>query len=253
MVKLDRTEQRLVGVLIEKQTTVPDIYPLSENALVDGCNQKNNRDPLMELVSFQVAGALMSLQQKGVVARVDGGGRVAKFRHKLDELLRVSSQELAVLAELLLRGPQAPGALKPRVARMGYHAAPEQIEALLRQMSQRLPALVEQLPLGPRERDRRWRHLIGDGSEAVGDGGEGPGASGTAAGVVRPAVARGAVRADDDGVDADGSDHGDGGDRGGRAGSAASDDVVAGLTRRVQALEDRVVQLAAELAALRRV
>lgn len=166
-IALDRTEQRLVGVLIEKQFTVPDIYPMSENALVDGCNQKNNRDPVMELVAFQVAGALMSLQQKGVVARVDGGGRVPRFRHKLDEVLRLSPHELAVLAELLLRGPQAPGALKPRVARMHYDAAPEAIEELLRGLAQRSPALVEQLPLGPRERDRRWRHCLGDGSEAA--------------------------------------------------------------------------------------
>ena len=167
MVKLDRTEQRIVGVLIEKQRTVPDTYPLSENALVDGCNQKNNRDPITELASFQVAGALMALQEKGVVGKVDGGGRVARFRHKLDEALPAGADEIAVLAELLLRGPQAPGALKPRVARLGYHAAPEQIEALLRQMAARKPALVEQLPLGPRERDRRWRHLIGDGSEQL--------------------------------------------------------------------------------------
>lgn len=180
--KLDRTEQRIVGVLIEKQRTVPDIYPLSENALVDGCNQKNNRDPVTELLPFQVAGALMSLQQKGVVAKVDGGSRVAKFRHKLDEVLPAAPDELAILAELLLRGPQAPGALKPRVGRMGYHAAPEQIEAQLRLMAGRKPPLVEQLPLGPRERDRRWRHLLGDGSEFVADapavaaGGEAAGA-----------------------------------------------------------------------------
>jgi uncharacterized protein len=166
MVKLDRTEQRIVGVLIEKQLTVPDTYPLSENALVDGCNQKNNRDPVTDLVPFQVAGALMSLQEKGIVAKVDGGGRVAKYRHKLDEVLRVGNPELIVLTELLLRGPQAPGALKPRVARMGYHATPEQIEALLRQLSERLPALVEQQPQAPRERDRRWRHLLGDASDS---------------------------------------------------------------------------------------
>lgn len=165
MVRLDRTEQRLVGVLIEKQRTVPDTYPLSENALLDGCNQKNNRDPITELVAFQVAGALMALQEKGVVAKVDGGGRVPKFRHKLDEALPATADELAVLAELLLRGPQAPGALKPRVARMGYHAAAEQIDDLLRRMAARKPALVELLPLAPRERDRRWRHLLGDGSE----------------------------------------------------------------------------------------
>jgi hypothetical protein len=164
---LDRTEQRIVGTLIEKQLSVPDSYPLSENALVDGCNQKSNREPVTELVPFQVAGALMALQQKGVVARVDGGGRVPRFRHKLDEVLHVDAPTPAVLAELLLRGPQAPGALKPRVARMGYHAAPEAIEALLQKLAGRSPALVEQLPLGPRERERRFRHRLGNGSEQV--------------------------------------------------------------------------------------
>lgn len=163
MERLDRTEQRIVGVLIEKQLAVPDSYPMSENALVDGCNQKSNRDPAMELATFQVAGAVMALQEKGWVGRVEGGGRVAKFKHRTQDQVPVDPKELAVLAELLLRGPQAPGALKPRVARMGNHATPEQIEAML----QRLASLriVEQMPMAPRERDRRWRHLLGDGSE----------------------------------------------------------------------------------------
>lgn len=181
---LDRTEQRIVGVLVEKQLTVPDTYPMTENALVDGCNQKSNRDPLMELQTFQVAGALMALQHKGVVARVDGAGRVPKFRHRLDEVLVLPKNAAPVLAELLLRGPQAPGALKPRVARMGYHAAPEQIEALLRELAAQKPPLVELLPLGPRERDRRWRHLLGDGSERAteaGGGDESPAAVATSA------------------------------------------------------------------------
>ncbi|MBL8751114.1 MAG: DUF480 domain-containing protein [Planctomycetes bacterium] len=171
MQRLDRTEQRITGVLIEKQLSVPDSYPMSENALVDGCNQKNNRDPVTELVSFQIAGALMSMQEKGFVARVEGAGRVAKFKHRVVEELHVDNKDLAILAELLLRGPQAPGALKPRVARMGLHASPEEIEAMLRRLGERKPALVELLPLGPRERDRRWRHLIGDGSEFVADEG----------------------------------------------------------------------------------
>lgn len=165
MRRLDRTGQRIVGVLIEKQLAVPDSYPLSENALVDGCNQKSNRDPVMELASFQVAGALMALQEAGWVARVEGGGRVARFRHRLTEELGVDAGDLAVLAELLLRGPQAPGALKPRVARMGLAAAPEAIEVRLRGLASRTPPLVELLPLGPRERDARWRHCLGDGSE----------------------------------------------------------------------------------------
>jgi uncharacterized protein len=164
MDRLDRTEQRIVGVLIEKQLALPDSYPMSENALVDGCNQKTNRDPLMELATFQVSGAAMALQEKGWVARVEGGGRVPKFKHRtVEQLVQCNNKELAVLAELLLRGQQAPGALKPRVARMAYHASPEEIEALLRGLAGR--NLVEQMPQAPRERDRRWRHLLGDGSE----------------------------------------------------------------------------------------
>lgn len=167
MTPLDRTQQRILGVLVEKELSVPDSYPLSENALVVGCNQTSNRDPVMDLRDFQVAGALLALQQEDWVARVEGGGRVARYRHRLDEQLRIDRQAMAVLAELLLRGPQAPGALKPRVARMGFHATPEQIEAVLRDLAGRHPALTAQLPLGPRERDRRWRHLLGDGSEAT--------------------------------------------------------------------------------------
>jgi uncharacterized protein YceH (UPF0502 family) len=111
MIELDRTGQRIIGVLIEKQLSVPDSYPLTENALVAGCNQTSNRDPAMDLQGFQVTGALLQLHEQEVVARVEGHGRVTKYRHRLDDSLGVGNQELAVLAELLLRGPQAPGAL----------------------------------------------------------------------------------------------------------------------------------------------
>lgn len=165
MVELDRTEQRIVGVLIEKQRTVPDTYPMTENALVAGCNQKSNRDPVMDLQQFEVAGACMALHQREVIARVEGGGRAVKFRHKLDELLNVGDDALAVLCELLVRGPQAPGALKPRVGRLGFHASPAQIEAVLQDLAARTPPLVEQQPKRPRERDHRWIHRLGPASE----------------------------------------------------------------------------------------
>jgi len=161
MDRLDRTERRIVGVLLEKQLAVPDSYPLSENALLAGCNQQSNRDPQMELVAFQLSGALLALQEKDWVARVEGGGRVPRFRHRVAERLGVGGPALPVLAELLLRGPQAPGALKPRIARMGCVASPAEIETVLRELAALAPPLVEQLPLGPRERDRRWRHLLG--------------------------------------------------------------------------------------------
>lgn len=162
MIQLDRTEQRIVGVLIEKQRTVPDTYPMSQNALLSGCNQSSNRDPVMSLEDFEIAGALMALHGRDLVVRVDGGGRVAKYRHKLDEKLGVGDHQLAVLAELLLRGPQAPGALKPRVARMGFHGTPAQVEDVLRELAAGNPALCAQEPKRPRERDHRWRHLLGD-------------------------------------------------------------------------------------------
>ena len=166
MVELDRTEARIVGVLIEKQRTVPDTYPMTENALVTGCNQKNNRDPVMDLEPFEVAGACMALHQREVIARVEGGGRAAKFRHKLDELLGLGDDALAVLCELLVRGPQAPGALKPRVARLGFHGTPAQIEDVLRDLAARPRPLVALQPKRPRERDARWAHLLAPGEEA---------------------------------------------------------------------------------------
>tara|TARA_R110002096_G_scaffold296_11_gene1702 strand:+ start:2563 stop:3309 length:747 start_codon:yes stop_codon:yes gene_type:complete len=167
MMKLDRTEQRIVGVLIEKQRTVPDSYPMTENALINGCNQSSNRDPVMALQSFEVAGALMAMHGRDVVVRIEGGSRAIKYRHRMEELLAVSGDQLAVLAELLLRGPQAPGALKPRVARMGFHGTPQQVEEVLRELAAGSPPLVAQEPRRPRERDHRWRHLLGDGSEVV--------------------------------------------------------------------------------------
>ena len=167
MVELDRTEARIVGVLIEKQRTVPDTYPMTENALVTGCNQKNNRDPVMDLESFEVAGACMALHQREVIARVEGGGRAAKFRHKLDELLGVGDDALAVLCELLVRGPQAPGALKPWVARLGFHGTPAQVEGVLRDLAGRPRPLVALQPKRPRERDARWTHLLTPEGEAA--------------------------------------------------------------------------------------
>jgi len=158
---LEPTEQRILGVLLEKELSVPDSYPMTENALLAGCNQKNNRDPIMELEAFQVAGALTSLRLKEWVVKIEGG-RADHYRHRVEERLDVRGAAKAVLAELLVRGPQAPGALKPRVARLGFAGSPEEIEAVLQQLAQRpAGALVEQLSLQPRERDRRWAHLLG--------------------------------------------------------------------------------------------
>jgi uncharacterized protein len=115
---LDEIQRRVLGVLIEKAKTTPAGYPMSVNAVVAGCNQKNNRDPLMTLDDFTVEKALDQLRNLGVVSEVDWVGRVSKFKHHAYEWLGVSRPELAVMAELLLRGAQALGDLRGRAARM---------------------------------------------------------------------------------------------------------------------------------------
>lgn len=115
---LDRVQRRVAGVLVEKAKTTPDNYPLSLNALVNGSNQKSNRAPQMELDEEQVSGALDELREMGAVAQIQGDGRVDKYRHLLYEWLGVDKAELAVMAELLLRGAQTLGELRGRAARM---------------------------------------------------------------------------------------------------------------------------------------
>jgi uncharacterized protein YceH (UPF0502 family) len=115
--ELDRTSRRLLGVLVEKAKTTPDAYPLSVNALVVGSNQKSNRDPLLNLTDEDVEEGLAKLQQMGLTTRITGG-RVERFRHNLYEKWLVDKIELAVLAELMLRGPQTEGELRSRASRM---------------------------------------------------------------------------------------------------------------------------------------
>src|SRR5262249_2251913 len=109
---LSMTERRILGVLVEKAKTTPDAYPLSINALVTGCNQKSNRDPVLNLTDADVEDALTQVQQKGLVVRITGGSRVERWRHILYEAWRVEKPALAVLGELLLRGPQTEGELR---------------------------------------------------------------------------------------------------------------------------------------------
>ncbi|MCH2128003.1 MAG: YceH family protein [Pirellulaceae bacterium] len=115
---LSAIERRIVGVLIEKAKTTPDSYPLSLNALTTGCNQKSNRSPQMNLDTDDVEESMEDLRTKGAVGVIQGGGRVIKYRHYMKEWLAVSGVELAVVAELLLRGPQTIGELRGRAARM---------------------------------------------------------------------------------------------------------------------------------------
>ena len=111
-------ERRVLGVLAEKGKTTPDAYPMSLNSLVTGCNQKSNRDPVLNLSEDDIDEALRSAQQKGLAIRVTGSGRVERWKHNLYDALHVGKVELAVIAELLLRGPQTEGELRGRAARM---------------------------------------------------------------------------------------------------------------------------------------
>ena len=115
---LTSIQRRIAGVLVEKAKTTPDAYPLTLNALTNGCNQKSNRDPHMDLSAEDVERAVEELREMGALAEVQSGGRVAKYRHYLYEWLGVDKVELAVMAELLLRGEQTIGELRGHAARM---------------------------------------------------------------------------------------------------------------------------------------
>ena len=129
-------ERRVLGVLSEKQKTTPDVYPLSINALVTGCNQKSNRDPVLELSDVEAEDVLMDLQKKGLVCRISGG-RVERWRHMLYEAWRLDKAEMAVLTEMLLRDPQTVGELRQRVSRMEPMADLDALKAVLRKLEDR--------------------------------------------------------------------------------------------------------------------
>ena len=163
MKPLDPTQQRVLGVLIEKELSVPESYPLTENSLQAGCNQKSNRDPVTALEVFEISGTLLGLQEEGWVGRTDrDGGRTTRFKHLVEAKLGLDKLQKAVLAELLLRGPQSPTELKNRVGRMGCTLGAEEVGALLGKMADKTGhPLCEQLPRAPRERDVRWAHTLG--------------------------------------------------------------------------------------------
>ncbi|MBV9126310.1 MAG: DUF480 domain-containing protein [Planctomycetes bacterium] len=133
---LSMRERRVLGVLVEKAKTTPDIYPLSVNALVSGCNQKSNRDPHLNLSDSEVEDTLVSLQQQGLVLKITGG-RVERWRHHLYETWHLGKAELAILAELLLRGPQTEGELRTRASRMEDIADLDTLRDLLRPLAER--------------------------------------------------------------------------------------------------------------------
>jgi uncharacterized protein YceH (UPF0502 family) len=134
---LESHERRVLGVLVEKAKTTPDAYPLSLNSLVTGCNQKSNRDPVLNLSDAEVEEALLALQKKGLVVRLTGSGRVERWRHVAYETWKVDKVELAVLAELLLRGPQTEGELRGRASRMEPIDDLDRLRAVLKPLVER--------------------------------------------------------------------------------------------------------------------
>jgi uncharacterized protein YceH (UPF0502 family) len=133
---LSTTERRILGVMVEKAKTTPDAYPMSLNALVTGSNQKSNREPILNLTDLDVEEALTTAQQKGLTTRITGG-RVERWRHNLYEVLQVGKVDLAVLAELLLRGAQTEGELRGRASRMEPIADLETLRGVLRPLAER--------------------------------------------------------------------------------------------------------------------
>ncbi len=173
----DAVEIRILGCLVEKQRTTPDVYPLTLNALRLACNQSTNRDPVVSYDQETIRSALARLSRKGWARLASGrGSRVVKYRHLLDEALGVTPGQLAVLAVLMLRGAQTPGELKGRTERMYPFAALREVQSVLEELIDR--GLVERLERRPGQKEVRYR-LVLDGQET-------------------PAAEPGPERADDD-------------------------------------------------------
>jgi uncharacterized protein YceH (UPF0502 family) len=171
-IELSPLEARVIGCLIEKQITTPDHYPLSLNALVNACNQKSNRDPLMEVDEPTIQATVDHLARKHFVVEKSGfGSRVPKYQHRFCNTeygtLKLTAQELAIVCELLVRGPQTPGELRTRASRMASFSEVGQVEAALESLRTREDGpFVVRLPREPARRDSRWAHLF-SGAVAV--------------------------------------------------------------------------------------
>ena len=210
--ELTAPEQRVLGCLIEKRWTTPDQYPLSLNALRLACNQSTNRDPVTTYDEDEVREAAFRLSRYGLTRMASGhGSRAVKYRHLAEEALSLGREELAVLAVLLLRGPQTPGELKARSERMANLQSLEDVDRVLSVLAER--GYARRIPRRPGQKEDRFEHLLGGEPEAE------------PSGQVASAPAPGASE----------------------LGSAGED----GLSARVAALEAQVEELRRELAELR--
>lgn len=158
--ELSLLETRVLGVLIEKQHTVPDAYPLTLNALTAGCNQKSSRDPVLEVAESEVQATIDRLKRLSLVIETSGG-RVMRYAHNFGRVLGVPVQAVALLAVLMLRGPQTLGELRINSERLHRFADTSSVEAFLRELAERpAGALVVELARAPGAREPRWAHLL---------------------------------------------------------------------------------------------
>jgi uncharacterized protein YceH (UPF0502 family) len=162
--KLDAVETRILGVLVEKQLTTPESYPLSLNALLNGCNQKSNRDPVVTFTEQTVSEALLRLRLHRAVREVhSAGARVEKYEHLAGEVLELETPALAVITELMLRGPQTAGQLRGRVQRMSPINSLPELEALIKPLEGR--GMIGRFAPAAGSRAGRVGHLLGDPAE----------------------------------------------------------------------------------------
>jgi hypothetical protein len=173
-IELSANEARVIGCLIEKEITTPDQYPLSLNALANACNQKTNRDPVLELNESTVQQAIDSLMKKYLVSDKSAGygGRVTKYKHRFCNTefgsLKFSPQELGIICVMLLRGPQTPGELRSRTNRLCEFADAGQVEATLKAlMSREDGPFIARLPKAPGARESRYAHLFSGAMESA--------------------------------------------------------------------------------------
>ena len=211
---LDAVERRVLGSLLEKDITTPDYYPLTLNALLAACNQKSNREPVMELDESAVRGALRTLAEKRLAGDARSEGRVTRFEHRLGEALNLGRRESAILCTLLLRGPQTPGELRGRSERMHRIEDLDELQLVLQKLIAHDPPLAVLLPRQPGTKEARYADALGGEQEAA----------------VAPAIASAAASA------VAGEAH--------AAGALETE-------QRIAALEEEVAQLRAQLEALR--
>jgi uncharacterized protein YceH (UPF0502 family) len=157
---LNDIETRVLGALVEKEITTPEYYPLSLNALLNACNQKSNREPVMNLDEDAVRHALRSLSDQTLTRSAGGDNRVAKYEHRLNETFNFHRHEIAILCVLLLRGPQTPGELRTRTERMYHFEDLDTVQSALQLLMKRDPPLVKILPRQPGTKEARYTQLL---------------------------------------------------------------------------------------------